>query len=104
MLENLSMADFAPHHRSPFRLALDPDPNIVLVLNEIQALKDLRRGADGTAVPGVQAFSLLFHGPLTPILPQAIYPLENAAMGRLEIFIVPLGPDKEGMRYQAIFY
>jgi hypothetical protein len=51
-----------------------------------------------------QAFSLLFRGPAKPILPQAIYPLENAGLGRLEIFLVPLGPDAEGgARYEAVF-
>ena len=51
-----------------------------------------------------QAFSLLFRGPAEPLLPQAVYPLENTALGRLEIFLVPLGPDGEGgARYEAIF-
>lgn len=51
-----------------------------------------------------QAFSLLFRGPAEPILPQAIYPLENTSLGRLEIFLVPLGPDGEGgVRYEAVF-
>jgi hypothetical protein len=36
-------------------------------------------------------------------LPQRIYRLEHAALDPLEIFIVPIGPDAEGMRYQAVF-
>ncbi len=51
-----------------------------------------------------QAFSLLFRGPAEPIVPQAMYPLENTTLGRFEIFVVPLGPDgKEGVSYEAIF-
>ncbi len=51
-----------------------------------------------------QAFSLLFRGPAEPIVPQANYPLENTALGRLEIFLVPLGPDgKGGANYEAVF-
>jgi hypothetical protein len=46
---------------------------------------------------------LLFRGPRTPVLPQRIYRLEHAVMGPLEIFLVPIGPDAEGMRYQAVF-
>ena len=42
---------------------------------------------------------LLFRGPSLPILPQRIYPLEHAALGRLELFIVPIGPGQ----YEAIF-
>ena len=50
-----------------------------------------------------QAFSLLFHGPRAPLLEQRIYGLEHASLGRLEIFLVPIGPDAQGQRYQAIF-
>jgi hypothetical protein len=48
-------------------------------------------------------FSVLFHGPLQPILPQAIYRLENKRLGALELFIVPLGPKQDAMRYEAVF-
>ena len=48
-------------------------------------------------------FSLIFHGPRQPTLPQKIYPLEHDRLGRLEIFLVPLGPQGESMRYEAIF-
>ena len=50
-----------------------------------------------------QAFDLLFHGPLEPVLPQRIYRLENDSMDPLEIFIVPIGPVEGAMRYQAAF-
>lgn len=50
-----------------------------------------------------QPYSLLFVGPLTPLLPQAIYPLRNESLGELEIFLVPLGPQGQTMRYEAIF-
>ncbi len=50
-----------------------------------------------------QAYSLLFAGPLTPLLPQAIYPLRNESLGELGIFLVPLGPSGQAMRYEAIF-
>lgn len=49
-----------------------------------------------------QPYSLLFAGPLTPLLPQATYPLQNESMGELGIFLVPLGPQGQAMRYEAI--
>lgn len=106
MLDQLTMDDFASHKDSTFRITLAPDAELELnlVLYEVQALADLRRQVAGDAVPGSPAFSLLFHGPQTPILPQRIYPLDHPELGRLEIFVVPLGPDAKGMRYQAIFY
>ena len=40
---------------------------------------------------------------MDPVLPQRIYRFENYAMGALELFAVPIGPDKQGMQYQVIF-
>jgi hypothetical protein len=48
-------------------------------------------------------FSLVFAGPLEPVLPQAIYDLEHDALGNLGIFIVPVGPAGDTMRYAAAF-
>lgn len=52
---------------------------------------------------GREPFSLAFRGPIAPLLPQAIYPLESDAMEPLEIFLVPIGRDEEGHTYEAIF-
>jgi len=38
-----------------------------------------------------------------PILPQRIYRVEHDAIGVCEIFLVPLTPDADGARYQAVF-
>jgi hypothetical protein len=50
-----------------------------------------------------QAFSLIFHGPLEPALPQRMHNLEGGPDGPLEIFLVPVGPEQQLMRYEAIF-
>ena len=55
------------------------------------------------AGPRRAPFSLIFRGPLRPVLVQHTWPLEHPALGRLEIFLVPLGPDGSGMRYEAVF-
>jgi hypothetical protein len=48
-------------------------------------------------------FALLFRVEEGPVLPQRIYPLEHDRLGRLELFLVPVGPDDLGMRYEAVF-
>jgi len=48
-------------------------------------------------------FSLVFRGPATPVMPQGIYPLAHPELDDLELFLVPIGPDAEGMRYEAAF-
>ena len=50
-----------------------------------------------------ESFAVLFRGPQQPILPQAIYRLEHPRMGSLDLFLVPIGPDDTGMRYEAVF-
>jgi len=50
-----------------------------------------------------QAFSIVFRGPAEPVLMQQIHALEHAALGRLDLFLVPIGPDAKGMRYEAVF-
>lgn len=49
------------------------------------------------------SFSLLFHGPAEPLLPQATYRFEHRSLGVMEIFIVPLGGDEHGAAYEAFF-
>ncbi len=48
-------------------------------------------------------FSLLFHGPADPFLPQASYRFEHPTLGVMGIFIVPLGHDEHGTTYEAAF-
>jgi hypothetical protein len=48
-------------------------------------------------------FSLIFHGPADPFLPQASYRVEHPTLGALGIFIVPLGRDEHGTTYEAVF-
>jgi hypothetical protein len=75
--------------------------SIEVELAEVTGHGDSRTG--GFRAP----FSVEFHGPLSPVLPQCIYRLENERLGPLELFIVPLGPDSAVaptlMRYEAVF-
>ena len=48
-------------------------------------------------------FRLEFRGPWDPVLPQATYELRRGGETR-EIFIVPIGREAEGTRYEAVFY
>jgi hypothetical protein len=48
-------------------------------------------------------FSIIFRGPLQPVLPQRIYAFQHETLGAFDLFIVPIGPDEAGMRYEAIF-
>lgn len=97
MLESLTHESFRPHVGSAFRVEYAPGTSATLTLAEVTVL------GGGGAAARRQPFSLLFRGPRAPVLPQRIYRLEHEGMGALELFIVPIGPDAEGLRYEAIF-
>ena len=96
MADLLTREVFLPRVGETFRVA---ETGADLVLAEAASLAV--HGA--SAGPRRAPFSLLFRGPKQPVLPQRIWALENEALGRLEIFLVPIGPDREGMQYEAIF-
>ncbi len=48
-------------------------------------------------------FSLVFRSGSAIVLPQQIYRLKNASLGALDIFLVPVARDKQGIVYQAVF-
>jgi hypothetical protein len=48
-------------------------------------------------------FSVVFRGLMAPVLPQGTYHFTHAELGELDLFLVPIGPDSEGMRYEAAF-
>jgi hypothetical protein len=99
MLDALTHESFRPHVGTDFAARLGPDATLRVTLIEVEATGPVPAGGAARRRP----FSLIFRGPRAPVLPQRIYRLEHAAMGPLEIFIVPIGPDAEGMRYQAVF-
>jgi hypothetical protein len=53
--------------------------------------------------PAIESFSLLFEGPVQPLLPQGIYRFDHPGIGDFEIFIVPVGQTAGGTRYEAVF-
>ena len=102
MIETLTLDDFAAHLEEPFAIDLGTDfpglEPLVLTLIKAEPIETNQDRGKRRA-----PFSVVFRGPVEPELTQRIYPLDNETLGRLEIFLVPIGPDDEGMRYQAVF-
>jgi len=100
-IEKLTLELFLPRLGEVFEIVLDDGSAAPVTLFEATALtiRDYP-GRD----PNRQPFQIKFRHPLGPgFLPQRIYTLRNAALGEIEIFLVPVGPDAEGFRYQALF-
>ena len=50
-----------------------------------------------------EPFSLIFRGPREAHLSQQIFQLEHETLGTLALFLVPIGADEHGIRFEAIF-
>ena len=93
-LDSVTAADFEARLNDTFRIDLR-DGAIDLRLAAVRKLAQGGRSGGG--------FALDFVAAQGPHLPQAIYPLANAAMGALELFLVPNGPVEGGRGYEAVF-
>lgn len=98
MLENLTIDTFQPRLGALFTLVVDDDTRIPLKLTEVSPW-----GPGASKGRPRVPFSLIFHTVPKAVLPQAIYRLESDTMEAMELFLVPLGPDERGMRYEAVF-
>lgn len=98
MLDRLTVDDFAPWVGERFSL----DTGGALVAAELAWAR-----AVGERPPAASArrwtFSLGFRTPPEVRLPQRIYGVVHPALGRLELFLVPVQPDAEGNLYEAVF-
>ena len=95
MATQLSCAVFEPHRRSAFTVEMDEGRSVELVLAEV---------TDNTPAgfPGEQ-FSLTFEGPVEPALTQNIFALNHKVLGRLDLFLVPIGMSGASRLYEASF-
>jgi hypothetical protein len=97
-LETFEEADFARCLGTPFELELPSGERVELTLVEVTPHPHL------PPAPGRRrGFSAVFHSAVAGHLPQAIYGLQHAQLGRLELFLVPIGPRQGRMRYEAVF-
>ena len=55
------------------------------------------------ARPDDPGFSLLFRAATADRLPQGMYPLAHDRLGRLDVFLVPVGRDADGLLLEAVF-
>ncbi|WP_183092709.1 DUF6916 family protein [Nocardioides stalactiti] len=93
--------DFADRVGEEFRVVHPDAVGLTLVLSSVTG-GEVAGGAgpDGTER---RQFSLVFRGPTDPQLSQGTWELDHDAINDLALFLVPLGPDTDGPRYEAVF-
>lgn len=98
MLDRLTIDDFANRVGETFAATPAGAPALGLRLAHVEALPQ-PPGDQGRA-----PFSLEFVDPgAAGHVPQQTVAIEHDGLGRFELFVVPLGPGPDGMRYEAIF-
>jgi hypothetical protein len=96
MLESLTMDSFVPLLDQAFWIDVDGQ-RVETRLAQVHPWGDHSNGRSRAP------FSLVFVGPGRFVLPQRIYPVEHETLGRLELFLVAIGPEGSGMQYEAVF-
>ena len=91
MSERLTIREFASHLHARFQLA--QVANCELELTEINDCSNAH----------LEQFSLIFTGAPSTSLQQGLYNLILPRIEEFELFLVPIGPDALGMRYEAAF-
>jgi hypothetical protein len=100
MLEEMSHALFAGHVGTTFQAQFGER---AVELTLVEARLNTPLGQRPAILTRRQSFSLLFRAPAGTAAPQQIYQLNHAVLGDFGLFLVPVGPDAEGMLYEAVF-
>ncbi len=58
---------------------------------------------EGRSTERIEQFSLMFRGPLEPMLKQGTRHVSHPALGEMDLFLVPVGATPEGVEYEAAF-
>ena len=86
--------DFSQQLDSIFHAGLDDGTAFDLLLVSSEA---------GTSNADYENFSLLFRAPLDTQPVQNVYRLENEILGPMDVFLVPVKNDLEGIYFEAVF-
>jgi hypothetical protein len=91
--------EFSARRGETFRMQLGGDQVLALELVEVHD-----RGRSAVGGPDRSCFALLFRSRgENRFAPQRTYTVEHEALGAIEMFLVPRGPDGQGMTYEAIY-
>ena len=74
-----------------------------LTMRLVEATAGTQPGGPGPEGQERLQFSLVFLGPAEQVLPQGTYAVTHEAVGEQDLFLVPLGRDAAGVRYEAAF-
>jgi hypothetical protein len=100
-LESFTQSMFSEAVGTVFRVQTNPEVTTGLRLMEVTP--GLSTTANDREAARYESFSLVFQGPGEQFLPQRMYAFDHDHLGRFELFIVPVGKEGGGFKYQAVF-
>ncbi len=90
----LTPESYEPHVNEAFVLPLEDGTSLEFILTQVKRHRD----------NDVQrTFSLLFLGKFAGVLPQQICRLSHPRLGELDLFLVPLQQNRDGVLYESVF-
>ncbi|CAG7633762.1 DUF6916 family protein [Paenibacillus allorhizosphaerae] len=92
-MSSYSFSAFREAVGTPFRIPLSQQ-EVMLQLVDV---------SEQASSPNMVQFSLLLRGPLEFFLPQQTYRMVHEQLGELELFMVPVGREADGFRYEIVF-
>jgi hypothetical protein len=101
-VKQLDIAHFAPLLHQKFQIRPEGETALQMELIDVDTLSEKSPYAPSGARR--HAFSVTFRSQDTEhMLPQKIYTVKHRRLGTFDLFLVPIGPDERGMRYEAVF-
>lgn len=96
-LSKITADDFKSHLNKNIDVYFNPGQPVALEVIEVELTKNY-------SVLERESFSIVFRmNGENGFYPQGTYSVAHPELGQIDIFLVPLGPDANGMRYQTIF-
>ena len=93
MLQELTRDIFDQQINTPFRVEHGAG-SATLELVEVSAV---------SLTSTTESFSIVFRGPLDAFLAQSVYRFHHDVLGAVDLFIVPIGKEKQGFLYESVF-
>ena len=93
-----SADSFSRQVNTKFTVMVESGEPVELELVEVAVRKN-----ESNEQAGMERFSTFFRGPQNAFLPQRTYDFHHPELGEMQIFLVPIGSDGNGYRYEAIF-
>ena len=95
MPDKLTREDWTAYLNCAFHGDPVAGPPLTFKLIEIRSLGSASAGRR-------EPYSLIFRAPAEPVLNQGIVELRQEEFGVVALFLAPVGPDNQGMCYEAV--